>query len=234
MGKDQNKEAIFTVGDIAKDLGVAGHVVRHYTDNLEDILGDNMQIDKSNGYRKYTSDGLRLLKVVRRLVQDEKKTLEQVREQLLKERKDNLPIPTSLELDMAKSYATIAQDISIVREQTANMIKVIEFLTGRLEGLDNLPNVIKAYHDETKLVIENQQEEISDLHKLLGESTIEKEALINEVQELKSRIGEIQSGLRDELEKTAEHILAEGEKRWAAARLPEKREKKGFFGFFSR
>lgn len=54
VSKKSVDEAIFTVGDIAKELGVATHVVNHYAKNLGDLFGDNLQIDPSNNYRKFT------------------------------------------------------------------------------------------------------------------------------------------------------------------------------------
>lgn len=172
------------------------------------------------------------MKVIRRMVHEEKKTLEEVREELTSEQNQNLPLPSRLELDMAKAYVQIAQDLSLTKEQTANMYKVMEYLTEQLKEVVSLPNVLSVYQDETMQALAQQKQISENLYRKLEESEKERELLLEELTKMKEEIKNIKSEFKSELENTASHIIEESEKHWATIKIPEKKEKKGLFGLF--
>ncbi|CDX00838.1 MerR HTH family regulatory protein [Desulfitobacterium hafniense] len=196
---------------IAKRLGVQYHVINHYAVKLEDLLGTDMLVDPRNGYRKFTAKGLRMMKIIRKMVQDEKKTLKQVREELSKDLQENLS--KRIEIEIAESNAKITQDLEIVKRQTSEMYNALVSLVSKIEVLVLLPDELMAYQEESKQIIVQQQQVIDQLIKKLAASRNDEEQLRKDISELKKELDALRTYCKL-LNGDTEHTLSDREKIW--------------------
>jgi|GEM_PF-3456735 Predicted transcriptional regulators len=228
MTFDDDKNIWYKIGDVANQLNVKNHIIRHYTEKLGNILGENVRVDPLNNFTMYNSEAIKILANVKKMVQVDHMTLNEVKESLTEVESSKLP--AKFDLDAAASFAYIKDLVISQQAQIDKLINVLGILTGKLEGFDQFPTVIKSYHDDVNNVfqhidkIEQGVQLINDIKPKLDAYENENNQLKQLICELKERTDRTESVIRQELANSVKSILEENEKQWAVLKMAESKK----------
>lgn len=224
------------IGQIASELGVGDHVIRHYTEKLKEVLGDNIQVDTTSKHTLYNEEAVRLLTLTRKMVSEDKMTVSQVEVELKRAKRSNVPMASKLQMDTMRSYGEVLNRLDGLEQRYERLESAFQAVGEKLRVLDNLehlPLAISTLQDDlrnvdTKALLEQLQEE-----KAVVEAIREtNEELLKRLEEAEKREIELKSALQTQgqemtkgMDEAVNRMLEEGERRWVSAKLPEKREK---------
>lgn len=234
---DDDKSSWYKIGEVAGRLNVGNHVIRHYTDKLEGVFGENIRVDPTNNFTMYNSEAIKILANVKKMVQEDHMNLGEVHKELTKVGQENLP--AKFELDAAQSFVYIKTVVEAQQEQIGQLVKVVGFFASKMDGFEQLPSVLKSYHDDVTGVfkqISNMEQNLSvinDLTEKLVKSEQDKDEMRQVIFDLKERADRTDLMLKERADQTdlmikqevagsVKSIIDDNEKRWSTLMVPEK------------
>lgn len=231
------------IGQIANDLGVGDHVIRHYTEKLKDVLGDNIQLDPASKHTLYNEEAVRLLTLTRKMVAEDKLTLAQVEAELKRAAKSSVPMASKTQLDILNAYSQVINRLDTLGQGFERFERVFEAMADRMRVLDDikhLPLAISTLQDDLrdldvktllkeinkeKAIVETVRETNEELMKKLRESEQREKELKEILEETRQKVDGQNEEMSIKLDAAVSRMLEEGEKRWATAKVPEKKER---------
>jgi DNA-binding transcriptional MerR regulator len=121
MGKDSGPKKLFRIGEVSQLTGINPHILRYWESEFQ-ILAPNRRLSKQRLYRQADVD---LILTIKHLLEDEKYTLQGVK-QFLSERLANLEVSSPAAPLPSPADSRPEATIQMVREELQAILDVLD------------------------------------------------------------------------------------------------------------
>ena len=126
MAKDSGPKKLFRIGEVSQVTGINPHILRYWESEFQ-ILAPNRRLSKQRLYRQADID---LILTIKHLLEDEKYTLQGVK-QYLAEHRTNLEVSSSPAALPSPADSRPEAVVKMVREE---LLAILDVLDGKKPG----------------------------------------------------------------------------------------------------